>query len=780
MRKFTFFSAVFYLFLQVPASITWAQTDTPTGVVFTTHRVKIPFSTPDGKITIMLPDDIRPGDMISGTVSMEPEGRNEKTRNEHLGRLKKHQLSFDDGPTGKIEIKTSSQQRINLDEKGVTIEIPQSAGNLNLTNPEGKLVSKAVIPVLASWPGSEQEPKEEVTFWYGSYNPGIELEKKVMLDDEPLVVFTNRLSVAGLSRRSTPALKWFLNRGNNETSLSTSCSSPGKTILNIPPGATGPCQVVAKDNKDHVVFTDNINVLRLDASLAKSNLKRGERTELHVQVVGLEGCSYPVYTTIVNQSNSVVTLDKGNHQTHAYNPMDQGGNSSKLDIHQGVTGITTGDYNITANLILPAIAYGDIFQQQKAALKTTEDYNAWVAAIKKDLQGYADKQGNDELGRAAKAKVQRAIGNLPNCIDKNKLDEYKAFADAYLRSVDIPRGAATMWVCSFEAYKAAMKSIASNLSGNPQLIDWEVIKNGIEFLRHMGEQLKDGDLSKKAREAKRMAEGIQNAGETNENLQQLKEKLEEVNGNAYGRIGQDENMLRDYKLDDLIVSSFSNNLTHVSETAVTGPVLIPVSLPADSNRARAMFDNYGRDESHSEVFKDSNPGTYHVILTNMLGNIRASNYVANEIAGNPCNPEGAKTVSWLYIEKPCRVEMKTTRAENVSPDSEEFLDEIADLLGEISEAGAKMGTRLAKTFSITKSFAIWIEVVRDWESYKAEYVCKNGVWQHGPMTLVNKGTKQVTYWEKLTDESGQSAWTSDDDMGWIRRKANELKDKACK
>ncbi len=185
-------------------------------------------------------------------------------------------------------------------------------------------------------------------------------------------------------------------------------------------------------------------------------------------------------------------------------------------------------------------------------------------------------------------------------------------------------------------------------------------------------------------------------------------------------------------------------------------------------------------------------GTYTVIVkpeTTILGyavspapllNINASTYVANEIAGNPCNPEGAKTISWLYIEKPCRVEMKTTRSENVSPDSEEFLDEIADFLGEVSEAGAKMGTRLAKAFSITKSFAIWIEVVRDWEFYKAEYVCRNGVWQHGEMYLVNSGTKQVTYWERLTDESGQSSWTKDDDMGWIWRKANELKNNACK
>ena len=101
-------------------------------------------------------------------------------------------------------------------------------------------------------------------------------------------------------------------------------------------------------------------------------------------------------------------------------------------------------------------------------------------------------------------------------------------------------------------------------------------------------------------------------------------------------------------------------------------------------------------------------------------------------------------------------------------------------LGKYQKKELKWEPGLQKNFSITKSFAIWIEVVRDRESYKAEYVCRNGVWQHGEMYLVNSGTKQVTYWERLTDESGQSSWTKDDDMGWIWRKTNELKNKACK
>lgn len=38
----------------------------------------VTFNVPEGKITIYLPDDIRSGDIISGTVSAEPGGKNAK------------------------------------------------------------------------------------------------------------------------------------------------------------------------------------------------------------------------------------------------------------------------------------------------------------------------------------------------------------------------------------------------------------------------------------------------------------------------------------------------------------------------------------------------------------------------------------------------------------------------------------------------------------------------------------------------------------------------------
>ncbi|MGH2553541.1 MAG: phage tail protein, partial [Chitinophagaceae bacterium] len=174
-----------------------------------------------------------------------------------------------------------------------------------------------------------------------------------------------------------------------------------------------------------------------------------------------------------------------------------------------------------------------------------------------------------------------------------------------------------------------------------------------------------------------------------------------------------------------------------------------------------------------EIYFGYNP------LPGFLFDINASTYVANEIAGDPCRPEGAKTISWLYIEKPCRVVLTKTRASNVDPDDEEVLGQIEDLLGEVSEDGADLGKKLSKTVSISKSFALWVSVVRDWESYKAEYICRDGVWQHGEMTLANSGTKTISGSQLFRGESGNDTWHEGDDMGWIMRQAQALIASVC-
>ena len=80
MRKLPIFSAVLTLFLLIPASITWAQKISSEKGLTTAV-----FQTQYGKIKVYLPDDIRPGDMISGTILTEPKGNNTKQTKKSCG-----------------------------------------------------------------------------------------------------------------------------------------------------------------------------------------------------------------------------------------------------------------------------------------------------------------------------------------------------------------------------------------------------------------------------------------------------------------------------------------------------------------------------------------------------------------------------------------------------------------------------------------------------------------------------------------------------------------------
>ena len=94
MRKLPIFSAVLTLFLLIPASITWAQTFTSSTRTIN-GIVEGNYSTPQGNIKVYLPDDIRPGDMISGMVVPEPFGKNEKERAKNLKELIKYSVKVD-------------------------------------------------------------------------------------------------------------------------------------------------------------------------------------------------------------------------------------------------------------------------------------------------------------------------------------------------------------------------------------------------------------------------------------------------------------------------------------------------------------------------------------------------------------------------------------------------------------------------------------------------------------------------------------------------------------
>lgn len=511
-------------------------------VDYENSSAKISFDVPEGKILVRLPDEIAAGETISGTVTLEPGGENKESKNSNLLRLMSYTMLISDS----IQVKNVSDKTNDPANTETTVPYSFSAripdGKMNtisfkLKDVTGKPVSKAAIKLIASKPvvNGSTIPTANINLQNRSTEPDFVIQKKVLETNKFLVVY-NFQPPSDLSPPvPLPDYFWSIRSENDSTMMQPLCGTSGKIVFLLP-NIIGRCNITAKNREGKTVFSDDINLLSIKlTNITKPNRKSGDRISLGLSLKGLDDCPYPVRATVVNKSAADIILDKGNNQTYSYDPVKQRGKVSSMDFKIGGAIVSEGSFWIRAFLIFPATTSGDLFHQQKSVLNTPEEYNTWIAALKKDLKASADNQGNDNAGKTFKVYAQRAIDNIPDCDDKSKLDECKAFADSYLRPLNIPKDIVTTWACGLEAYKAAVKSISATIAGNPEIIYWEVIKDGIEFISQKAEQLKNKKLQKDTDAARSMVESIQKNGGSEKSLKELKDKLDELNSGLTGK-----------------------------------------------------------------------------------------------------------------------------------------------------------------------------------------------------------------------------------------------------
>jgi hypothetical protein len=106
--------------------------------------------------------------------------------------------------------------------------------------------------------------------------------------------------------------------GNSDAKLLA--ESPRKVVIESPRDVVGPTTIEVKENNTST--TGQFRNLKIDLTAPKTSLLKGESTELHVQVTGLEGLTQPVNVQLQNQSPSTVQLSGGNTQTQTVRPQD--------------------------------------------------------------------------------------------------------------------------------------------------------------------------------------------------------------------------------------------------------------------------------------------------------------------------------------------------------------------------------------------------------------------------------------------------------------------------
>jgi len=123
--------------------------------------------------------------------------------------------------------------------------------------------------------------------------------------------------------------------------------SPRVAVVSVPQNVVGPTNIEIQDNGTSTSGT--FRALKIDLTAPKTSLMKGESTELHVEVQGLEGISQPVQVQLQNQTPSNINLSGGNTQTIPIQP-SQVTTGGMFNWNGTVTGTGTGGFNITGTL----------------------------------------------------------------------------------------------------------------------------------------------------------------------------------------------------------------------------------------------------------------------------------------------------------------------------------------------------------------------------------------------------------------------------------------------
>jgi hypothetical protein len=402
-----------FIFLHNATSL--AQSATITGVVFDKEQTQTTFTVPKGKITVYLPDDMRVGDMISGTVTATPSGKDEKEQKKNLAELLKYKIYLPDG--------TPYNKPIPLPQNGpgtFSITPATSAGKpmaISLHDPDNKLISTAQLPTLPVLPIGTGQTVSAI------------LAKKIVTNTEPLVLILSGTSVAPKLILSNYYSTQSTGKTPENYELEAIVHSPRKAVYTFPPSLSGMYMVCVQFPKAKNQTIDLVNIVDIRASIGKGNLMKGENTQMTIEVVGLEGCPYrPVKLAISNNTPNIIHLEQGDQQLL---PVDQSDNpvafvaNQPFQTTQNVIGQMIGGFEIHTTLQVPPTAYANTIQPYLVAAEKPQEFNSAINALKNDINHYVSDQN---VNKTLAAYLQEVRNQLPQATNSAGLAQAKAMA----------------------------------------------------------------------------------------------------------------------------------------------------------------------------------------------------------------------------------------------------------------------------------------------------------------------------------------------------------------
>jgi len=292
---------------------------------------KITFDTLHGRVIVNLPDDVRAGDTISGTVLVEPKGTSDAEVQKNSDSLSGTVLEWMMEPGDKTSARGKVLGRVNISTFGAyhfKLEIP--GGDRSRKPIDGQLKT-----ILTTGSGSQYFFKDQFV-WGGYAYSTLGLHLPTMGQQGGPV------EIQGPFDGSFANTKVRL--GEEEVRLLA--ESPRKLVFESPRNSTGPTAIQLDEAGVQTQSTYRNLEVRLSAP--KTNLLKGEKTELKVEVSGLQGIKEPVPLRL--ESRGVITMEGGMYQPLVIQP-SQVGADGRYSTTRGITGVQAGGWGATATVV---------------------------------------------------------------------------------------------------------------------------------------------------------------------------------------------------------------------------------------------------------------------------------------------------------------------------------------------------------------------------------------------------------------------------------------------
>ncbi|NOT51584.1 MAG: hypothetical protein HOP10_09930 [Chitinophagaceae bacterium] len=267
------------------------------------------FDTKEGKITVYLPP-LSPGAVVSGTVYLEPGGRLSKDSSRNLTVLQSYHLSL-------------GELNIPLQRGSFQLQLPATSGNgttvLQLKNSTGETVKTGQLSITNAY-----IVKNSFTI-------------------PPYAVSGDAATITGSFDGNISNTSVMIN-GEKTELLAESTS---QLFFKSPEKFTGKVTIECKEKG--TTQTSPVNILKLDLTADKTNLRRGEKTLVHIKISGLEGLEEKIPVTITNTSPSVITLEGGNtHQITIVPKTDAP--SGIFEITRNIQSLKNGSFSVSVTI----------------------------------------------------------------------------------------------------------------------------------------------------------------------------------------------------------------------------------------------------------------------------------------------------------------------------------------------------------------------------------------------------------------------------------------------